>query len=78
MRPKSVVPLGEKHELAAQGLTIHRHQDAAKRLGLHGADETLHDGDAAVLADSPESLANPAPPAPPTEASVGELCVTVR
>ena len=74
----TVVPLDEETDLAPECSPIERHENATKRLALHGPHEPLDHRDAAVFLDSPETLADASALAPIAKSLIGELRPLIR
>jgi hypothetical protein len=78
MRPKPVVPVEVERELASKRVVSVGDKQSTRALFLHRSDQSLDDGDAAVLADGAEALPDVPTPAPLSEPLVSELRPTVR
>jgi len=64
VRPMFVVPADEQIEHSAERLASHGHHEQSRTAGLECQDESLDDGQAAVLADGPEARTDVATLAP--------------
>jgi hypothetical protein len=78
MRPMPVVPVDVEPELASKRVASVGDKQSTRALFLHRSDQSLDDGDAAVLADGAEALPDAPTPAPLPEPLVSELRPTVR
>jgi len=77
MRAVLVVPREVEREFVPYVGEPQRHEDRASALGLHGADEPLDDGDAAVLADRAEAQVDLPAPCPAFQGRAIELAAPV-
>jgi len=68
-----VVPRDVAAQFGPHGGKAQRHEDLSRALRLHGPDEALDDGDAPVLAYSPEAGSYPAPAIPALEGVAEQL-----
>jgi len=77
MRAVLVVPREVEREFVPYVGEPQRHEDRASALGLHGADEPLDDGDAAVLADRAEAQVDSPALRPRSETGAVKLAAPV-
>ncbi len=78
VRSVFVVPYDIGSQLTPEIGQTHRHQNPSQVFGLHRADESLNDRQAAVFAHSTKARTNPASFAPPFESGTPKLTALVR
>ena len=77
VRSKPVVPVDEQREFTPQFLPVVRNEESACALVLEGPDDSLDDGETAVLADRAEPPPDSTTAAPAPKPLVGELTAVV-